>query len=109
MSTKIRAVLYRQWLKTTKNGQTIIKAKGRDYFDLMWYLEKGVRPNLSCLGEIKSLDELKARLLAIIDKLDAKSVQLDLEALISDKRFVENTSKNIKAILRRGVESLRET
>ena len=52
MATKIRAVLHRKWEKTDKKGKTIAKVKGRDYFDLMWYLEKGIKPNLECIEEI---------------------------------------------------------
>ena len=52
ISTKIRAILYRKWEKTDKQGQTIVKVKGRDYFDLLWYLQKGIKPNLDCI-EVK--------------------------------------------------------
>ncbi|NIA09596.1 MAG: hypothetical protein GWP10_07680 [Nitrospiraceae bacterium] len=50
MATKIRAVLYRRWQKIDKEGKAIIKVKGRDYFDLMWYLSKEVKPNWQCIG-----------------------------------------------------------
>lgn len=102
MSTKIRAILYRKWEKTDKAGRTLIKVKGRDYFDLMWYLNKGVKPNLDCL-EIKDKEELKNKLTAIISKIDYRSIVLDLENFISDRDFVVNLSKNIKSILRNSV------
>lgn len=104
MSTKIRAILYRKWEKTGKKGKIIIKVKGRDYFDLMWYLEKGVKPNIKCIENIKSIEELKEKLLKIIEKIDAKSIQLDLEPLVEDSNFVKNLSKNIKSILIRGAK-----
>lgn len=49
MATKIRAILYRKWEKTTKDGRILASVKGRDYYDLMWYLEKEVKPNLKCI------------------------------------------------------------
>lgn len=104
MSTKIRAILYRKWEKTDKKGDSLIKVKGRDYFDLMWYWEKGVKPNIKCIENIKSIEELKEKLLKIIEKIDAKSIQLDLEPLIDDSNFVKNLSKNIKSILIRGAK-----
>jgi len=103
MSTKIRAILYRKWEKTDKQGQTIVKVKGRDYFDLLWYLQKGIKPNLDCVEDTKTMEELKEKLLAIVSRIDSQSIQLDLEALIADANFVNNLSRNMKAILEREI------
>lgn len=103
-ATKIRAILYRKWEKTDKKRGIIIKVKGRDYFDLMWYLEKRIKPNLSCLGEFRDKEEMKLKLLEIIKKVDPKSIELDLESLIEDKKFVMNLSKSIKKILEREIK-----
>lgn len=106
MSTKIRAVLNRKWGKTNKNGVALIKVKGRDYFDLMWYLDKGVKPNLNCLDGLKNKEKLKIELLNVIKKIDSRSIILDLENFISDRDFVLNLSKNIKDILKNSINSL---
>ena len=108
MTTKLRAIFFRKWEKKNKKGKILTKVKGRDYFDLMWYLEKGIKPNLSCLEDlgIKDLNELKIKLLEILEKVDPKSIQFDLEALIGDSNFVKNLSKNIKEILKREIEKL---
>jgi len=103
MSTKIRAILYRKWEKTDKQGQTIVKVKGRDYFDLLWYLQKGIKPNLDCIGDTNTMDELKEKLLGIVSRIDSQSILLDLEALIADSNFVNNLSRNMKAILEREI------
>lgn len=99
MATKIRAILYRKWEKTGKNGRVLIKVKGRDYFDLMWYFEKGVQPNIKCIEDIKNKNELKVKLSEIIKKIDPKSIQLDLESLIENQTYIKNLSKNIREIL----------
>ncbi|MBU0722785.1 nucleotidyl transferase AbiEii/AbiGii toxin family protein [Patescibacteria group bacterium] len=99
MTTKLRAILYRKWEKTDKIGKIFIKAKGRDYFDLMWYLQKNIKPNIKCLEEINNQSVLKEKLLKIIASVDSKSIQLDLESLIKDEKFIKNLSKNIKEIL----------
>lgn len=104
MATKIRAVLYRKWEKADKAGRITVKAKGRDYFDLMWYLQKGVRPNLGCIENVASSSALKKKLLAIISRVDARSIQLDLEAFIDDREYVKKLSKNMKEILKREIE-----
>ena len=105
MSTKIGAVINRRWEKTDKDGKTLIKVKGRDYFDLMWYLDRGVKPNLDCL-EIKTLELLKEKLIKIVDKIDYRSIVLDLENFISDQNFVISLGKNIKSILKNSIRKL---
>lgn len=103
MATKIRAVLFRKWEKMDKAGNVIAKVKGRDYFDLMWYLEKGIGPNIGCIEGIKDLKGLKEKLLEAVKKADARSIQIDLEALIDDKDKVSRLSGNIKDILIREI------
>lgn len=101
MATKLKAIFYRKWEKTNKKGKILIRVKGRDYFDLMWYLQKGVKPNLSCLEGFKNEGELKEKLLEIVGRVDPKSIQLDLEPLIENQGFAKSLSKNLKEILRR--------
>ena len=103
MSTKIRAVLNRKWEKLDKSGETIIRVKGRDYFDLLWYLEKGVIPNLECIEDVKDMNDLKKRLVDIVSSIDKQSIKLDLEAFIDNNDFVDNISNNLKDILIRSI------
>ncbi|MCG2809357.1 MAG: nucleotidyl transferase AbiEii/AbiGii toxin family protein [Candidatus Portnoybacteria bacterium] len=107
MATKIRAVLHRKWGTIDKKGKTLISVKGRDYFDLMWYLEQGISPNLDCIEEVETIDDLKKKLLAIVEKIDYKSITLDLENFISDIAFVKKLGKNIKDILRNKIKDLK--
>ncbi|MEI7482583.1 MAG: nucleotidyl transferase AbiEii/AbiGii toxin family protein [Elusimicrobiota bacterium] len=99
MATKIRAVLNRRWTKTGKEGETLAVVKGRDYFDLMWYLQKGIEPNLECLENIPDKKELYARLVSAVEKIDAASIKYDLDALIADREYVDNLAGNLKQIL----------
>ena len=105
MATKIRAILHRKCEKTDKAGKTLIKVKGRDYFDLMWYLGKGISPNLKCIEGFKSKENLKDALLGFIANIDSRSIRLDLEQFIEDETFLKNLSKNIKEILYSEVKS----
>lgn len=104
MATKIRAVFNRRWEKSDKAGNVIARVKGRDYFDLMWYLQKNIQPNIGCIESCKNNLELKNKLLTAIKKIDARSISLDLESLIADQNFVKNLSKNMKDILKREIE-----
>ncbi len=105
-ATKLRAVLLRKWEKRAPGGELLARAKGRDYFDLMWYLDRGVKPNVACIPEVKNFAELKSQLLAVIDRLDESGIRLDLEPLISDNAYVEKLGKNLKDILRRQVREM---
>ncbi len=106
MATKIKAVLNRKWEKTSKTGEKLAVVKGRDYYDLMWYFQKGVKPNLNCIESVKSMKELKNKLKSAVLKIDSPSVRYDLDALISDKNFIENVSADIKKILLRFIDKL---
>jgi len=99
MATKIRAILHRKWEKTNNKGKTLAKVKGRDYYDLMWYLGKNVKPNLKCIEGVLSKKELKKKLLEAVKKVDAKSIEFDLESLIKEKELVKDLGKNIREIL----------
>ena len=107
MSTKIRAILYRKWEKVDKQGEALISVKGRDYFDLMWYLQKGVKPNLACIEKVDNMEALKKKMLRIIEKIDSRSIILDLESFVSDRNFVENLGNNIKEILKTEVKKMK--
>lgn len=99
MATKILAVLYRKWEKTTKNGKTLAEVKGRDYYDLMWYLKKDVKPNMKCIGIIKEEVALYNELINIVKKINPRSIRYDLEGLIEEEGFIEVFQNNIVEIL----------
>ncbi len=82
MSTKIRAVLYRRWEKTAKNGTTLAAVKGRDYFDLLWFLQKKIEPNYCCIEDVDNKEQLKKRLLEAVKEADDKSIEYDLQGFI---------------------------
>lgn len=99
MATKIRAILYRKWERTTKAGKVLATVKGRDYYDLMWYLEQGIEPNMDCIEGIRDKTELYTKLMKIVSKVDKASIRYDLESLVEDYAFVKTFSENAKEIL----------
>ncbi len=62
MAGKLHAVLTRRMLKGNENRQSV---KGRDYFDLLWFVKKGMKPNLRRLSDMLSeeltLEEVERR------------------------------------------------
>lgn len=100
---KIAAILKR----TTKQGEEIEpRIKGRDYFDLVWFLENKTRENktrlnfayLKELTEIKTKKELKKLLIQKIKEMDVKALENDIQPLFRDQNFVKNFVVNYKTI-----------
>ena len=95
---KIAAILQRT---SKEKGGVKPRTKGRDYFDLAWFLEKKITPNFGYLQEIVSIDtqaDLKLKLKKKIEALDLKILQDDLMPLFKDKVFVRNFVKNYKRL-----------
>lgn len=79
---KLHAILYRKY------------TKGRDYYDLMWYLTKKVKPNLVLLnnaiaqstGKKSKLDMagLQTSLIKRLEETNFKEVHSDLENFVQD-------------------------
>jgi len=99
MATKIRAILYRKWEKKTKNGKVLAEVKGRDYYDLMWYLEKGVKPNMKCIENFPDERSLYEQLIEIVRNVNPQSIKNDLEGLIEEPGLVITLKDNIKEII----------
>jgi predicted nucleotidyltransferase component of viral defense system len=93
---KMHAVLCRNWQK---------RIKGRDWYDLIWYIQKGIPVNLSHLEErmrqTKHLQpdeklgkaELLERLQNKINEIDWDFAKSDIAVFISDKRKLDVWSK----------------
>jgi len=82
-ATKLHACFYRKF------------TKGRDIYDLIWYLSKKIRPNLGLLNNaIKQTEggspkitaaNFKNFLLEQIEKIDFKAARADVERFLEDK------------------------
>lgn len=99
MAGKINAILYRLWFKGQNNE---IDVKGRDFYDLYWFLKNGVRPNMKLLKKttgIASQRQLKAKITARIAALTSQKLSYDLQNFIADQEFVADFSKNYHKII----------
>jgi predicted nucleotidyltransferase component of viral defense system len=101
MAGKIHAVLTRERLR------------GRDYYDLLWYLKQKVKPNMKrlcdILGEEITIKELKERLDEKVEELDKKyrnDFESDLLPLISNREIVPVYVDDYVQEYRRNVEYL---
>jgi predicted nucleotidyltransferase component of viral defense system len=92
MAGKIVAILRRERFVGKEDRSTI---KGRDYYDLLWYLKKGVKPNIKrvcdILGEELTIEQLMERLDGKVEILVSEyknDFESDLVSLIENVDFV---------------------
>jgi predicted nucleotidyltransferase component of viral defense system len=98
MSGKLHAILLRERLTGTDNSETV---KGKDYFDLLWFLKKSIKPNIKRLSEMlgKEMDisilenqlDLKIKDAVLRHKSDFKS---DLLPLIGNTALLNEYINN---------------
>ncbi len=100
MTGKISAILERSWFKGENNE---IDIKGRDYYDLYWYLEKGLEPDFKVLEEkfsIQNMGELKKVLKEKIEEdVSEKKLLFDLENFFPEQEFIKGFCLNYKKII----------
>ncbi len=98
MAGKLHAILTRRHLKGKDNRQSV---KGRDYFDLLWFVKKGIRPNLQRLSDMLSEELTMAEVEKRCDEKVAQFVvqhkgdfQSDVLPLIMNADFIEDYLDN---------------
>lgn len=102
MTGKINAIFSRRWFKGAANE---INIKGRDFYDLFWYLENKVKPdykNLKKFSGIENEAQLKKNLKETIDKnVTARKLSYDLENFFPNQNFVDDFCRNYKKTIER--------
>lgn len=93
MAGKMIACTERVWTK----GKTGAKVKGRDYFDLIWYMQREIIPNenrlLDAKGNYTTISAFE-KLAEKVKGITQRDLSLDLEALFEDGRFIKNWVAN---------------
>jgi hypothetical protein len=96
MASKIAAIFLR---RTRGVGEALYEEKGRDIYDLLWYMNKKVAPDLYYLNA-KDVDEAKD-MRTLFDKLTIKmntvskeNLKQDLLPLFVNRTYVENWLAN---------------
>ena len=82
-----------------------VYTKGRDFYDIYWFLQKRVEPNWKTLKKttgIKSERELKLLLLERAKKnITPQKLRYDLQNFFLDRQFVTDFSKNYLEIIKK--------
>ncbi len=100
MASKICAIFTRKYFKGDDEN---FNFKGRDYFDLLWYLQKGIVPNMEFVKDtlkIDTLEELYLKLNDLVQKIDVKYLKEDLIPLFEDGAFIDNYCEHYKEMVR---------
>ena len=95
MASKIAAIFLRG---TRGIGDAIYEEKGRDIYDLLWYMNKKVVPDFDYLTakdiDVKDPRALFDKLTIQVNKVSDKNLEQDLEPLFMDKNYIRNWLKN---------------
>lgn len=95
MASKIVAIFLRG---TRGVGETVYEEKGRDIYDLLWYMNKKVVPDLDYLVakgiDIKDPRALFDKLTLQMNKVDDRNLEQDLNPLFVNKTFIVDWLKN---------------
>lgn len=111
-ANKISAFLEREFFKGKEQK---IPFKGRDVFDLVWFLEKSkksnwqIKPNWERVFKSLNSDNKSAiikMLVEKVEKLDKKQVYDDLLPFIESLSSVKNFSDNFEAIIRLNIQQV---
>ena len=95
MASKIAAIFLRGIRGV---GEAIYEEKGRDIYDLLWYMNKKVVPDFDYISakdiDVKDPRALFDKLTIQINKVSDKNLEQDLEPLFLDKNYIRNWLKN---------------
>lgn len=96
MASKIAAILLRG--QRGGVGGIIYEEKGRDIYDLLWYMNKKIVPDLDYLKakniDITNLRELFDKLTLKMNKVNNTNLKNDLSPLFINPTYIENWLKN---------------
>lgn len=103
---KLAAILTREKMEGTK---LIERFKGRDFYDLSWFLERKVSPQWSHVRELTGLSKSQALKLIPekIKKITKSEMVTDLSPFFEDENFVVNFADNFQTLVAEGVEKLK--
>lgn len=102
---KLHAVFTRSYFKGKGD---LINIKGRDFYDLMWFLNKKATPNLKRLNEMLSvgsnlkfgdLNELRSALLERVDKINPRFIYEDVRFFFKDAAYITEVTKNYHSLI----------
>ncbi|MHB8443009.1 MAG: nucleotidyl transferase AbiEii/AbiGii toxin family protein [Patescibacteria group bacterium] len=78
-------------------GKTGVRIKGRDFYDLIWYMERGIKPSIFILNIYNiTTKDIFSFLDSKILEIKNNDLKVDIESLFADKKYVESFIKDFK-------------
>ena len=111
-ANKIMAFLERDFFGGKEQA---ISFKGRDLFDLVWFLEKSkksdwqLKPNWDRLTKglrIDNFNEIVTLIVKKVESIDKKDVQRDLLPFIESPQTLENFSDNFASLIKENIKNV---
>jgi predicted nucleotidyltransferase component of viral defense system len=90
--------------RTFRKGKTGVDIKGRDYYDLIWYMQKEIKPNparLKDASEGYTIDEAFKALDSKVLDISKRDLLIDLEPLFPNQKFIEEWCENFQEFYKR--------
>jgi predicted nucleotidyltransferase component of viral defense system len=95
MASKVAAIFLRG---SRGVGKEFYGEKGRDIYDLLWYMKKNIIPDVNYLNakgiDAKNPREIFDKLTLRMNKVNDTNLRQDLTPLFMDRLFIENWLKN---------------
>lgn len=95
MASKIAAIFLRG---TRGIGKAVYEEKGRDIYDLLWYMNKKITPDLDYLIakdiDVKDMRSLFDKLTLQMNKVNNDNLKQDLAPLFVNQTYIDNWLKN---------------
>ena len=91
MASKMAACISRVY----KKGDSGVSIKGRDFYDLIWYMQKKVSPNEKVFKSFDiSKEEIFKELDSIVKGIKTRDLLIDLEPLFENNTFIVSWCNN---------------
>ena len=100
-TNKITAFIERVYFKGNKQA---VPFKGRDLFDIVWFLERSKRANWSLKPDIKNSQKIDLEIIKKVEKINKEDVYRDLLPFIESSRELDNFVANFKTIIKENIK-----
>ena len=102
---KLSAILTREKIEGTVRVE---RFKGRDYYDLIWFLEKGFKPNWRIVSEATGMGKKEAlvKLNRKIENVTEAFLKDDLLPFFENQSFIEQFAKNFHSLAKDYISKL---
>jgi predicted nucleotidyltransferase component of viral defense system len=106
MVGKVGAFFERVWFKGDENQ---IDIKGRDFYDLFWFVNKGVEPDWKTAEkflDIKNKPEFKEKVIERVEKVaSSQKLAYDLQNFFPNQEFVDDFCNNYLDFMKKVLEN----